>query len=304
MRRSLWAQGTGCAWPLARLKDHVDLINGYPFDSAGFNDVVGTHVIRIRDILGGTTTTYFDGTVPPEVVVNAGDLIIGMDGDFNVVTWRGQSAALNQRLCVLRARAGLDQRFLAYFIGIPLKAINDVTFFTTVKHLSSLDLLDESIPLPSLQQQRAMADYLDAETARVDALIEKKRRMVELVEERSAIEVEGEIRGAVEKWGTTRLKYCVRGIEVGIVITPSSWYANEGVVALRGLNVKPGRLQLDDLIRITDEGHRLHKKSELHYGDVVVVRTGQAGAACGSRVVRRLQLYRPGHSAARPSAAP
>ena len=32
--------------------------------------------------------------------------------------------------------------------------------------------------------QRAIADYLDAETARIDALIEKKRRMVELLEER------------------------------------------------------------------------------------------------------------------------
>ena len=36
--------------------------------------------------------------------------------------------------------------------------------------------------LPPLDDQRAIADYLDAETARIDALIEKKRRMVELLE--------------------------------------------------------------------------------------------------------------------------
>ncbi len=30
--------------------------------------------------------------------------------------------------------------------------------------------------------QTAIADYLDAETARIDALIEKKRRMIDLLE--------------------------------------------------------------------------------------------------------------------------
>ena len=41
-----------------------------------------------------------------------------------------------------------------------------------------------NLPLPSLPAQRAIADYLDRETARIDALIAAKRRMVELLEER------------------------------------------------------------------------------------------------------------------------
>ena len=40
--------------------------------------------------------------------------------------------------------------------------------------------------VPPLVAQRAIADYLDRETARIDALIAAKRRMVELLEERSA----------------------------------------------------------------------------------------------------------------------
>jgi type I restriction enzyme S subunit len=67
---------------------------------------------------------------------------------------------------------------------MPLKAINDVTYFTTVKHLSSADLLGERIPLPPLSTQCAIADYLDRETARLDALLAAKRRMLELLEER------------------------------------------------------------------------------------------------------------------------
>ncbi|MFN8422066.1 MAG: restriction endonuclease subunit S [Anaerolineae bacterium] len=46
------------------------------------------------------------------------------------------------------------------------------------------DLAEARIPTPSLIGQRAIAAYLDAETARIDALIAKKRRLVELLEER------------------------------------------------------------------------------------------------------------------------
>ncbi len=45
---------------------------------------------------------------------------------------------------------------------------------------------DITVRMPPPLVQRAIADYLDAETARIDALIEKKRRMVELLEEKRA----------------------------------------------------------------------------------------------------------------------
>ncbi len=37
---------------------------------------------------------------------------------------------------------------------------------------------------PPLAEQRAIADYLDAETARIDALIAKKQQLIHLLEER------------------------------------------------------------------------------------------------------------------------
>lgn len=224
METSLWNKTLQSHWPLARLKDHASLVNGFPFDAVGFNDSSGTPVIRIRDLLAGKTETFFNGTVPQETMVKNGDLIVGMDGDFNAVTWKGGVAALNQRLCLLRARPSLDQRFLSYFVPISLKAINDVTFFTTVKHLSSVDLMNERLPLPSVQVQRAVADYLDAETARIDALIEKKQRLVELLDER---------RSAVTAHG-------VSGLLTTIDVEPSRlpW------LPMRGRNWKEAKLTL------------------------------------------------------------
>ena len=42
----------------------------------------------------------------------------------------------------------------------------------------------EPVPLPDLPTQKAIADFLDRETARIDQLIEKKQRMVEVLGEK------------------------------------------------------------------------------------------------------------------------
>ncbi len=184
--QTLWLDKLADRWPVARIKDHVALINGFPFDSACFSQMAGVRLVRIRDLTDGGELTYVDTEVPESAMIDSGDLVVGMDGDFKVMVWNGGPAALNQRLCVLRARPSLDQRFLGYLLAMPLKAINATTFFTTVKHLSSSDLLGERIPLPPLSTQRAIANYLDGETAQLDGLAFGKRRMVELLKERQS----------------------------------------------------------------------------------------------------------------------
>ena len=39
-------------------------------------------------------------------------------------------------------------------------------------------------PVPPLEEQRAIADYLDRETARIDTLIEEQQRLIEMLRER------------------------------------------------------------------------------------------------------------------------
>ena len=87
---------------------------------------------------------------------------------------------LNQRVCCVRTKpTELDDRFLFYFLPFPLKTLNDVTYSTTVKHLSSLDLLKFRFYAPNVREQHAIADFLDRETARLDTLVGKNRELIE-----------------------------------------------------------------------------------------------------------------------------
>jgi type I restriction enzyme S subunit len=171
-------------WTIRRIGDLVTLVNGHPFPSESFGPSGDVPLIRIRDLAETSFGTYVTGPVPPSVLLRNGDVVIGMDGDFNLAVWNRGKAALNQRLCLLRPRTQVDMRFIAYVLPSSLKIINDLTFATTVKHLSSIDVLSERIMLPPLEEQRRIADFLDAETAHIDKLADLRERQISLIKER------------------------------------------------------------------------------------------------------------------------
>lgn len=70
-----------------------------------------------------------------------------------------------------------------YLLPRCLKCINDITYSTTVKHLSTFDITNSFFPIPPLSEQRAMAEYLDAKCGEIDRMVEKKRKRIELLGE-------------------------------------------------------------------------------------------------------------------------
>lgn len=171
-------------WKIARLRDHASVWNGYPFDSQRFTTDTGIPLVRIRDIESTETEVHYAGDPVQEALLQGGEILVGMDGDFNVARWKGEEALLNQRVCCVEPRDTIDTQFMFYVLPAPMKLINEFTYSTTVKHLSSFDVLKIRFPFPPLREQRAIADYLDRETARIDALIAAKERLLDLLAEK------------------------------------------------------------------------------------------------------------------------
>ena len=80
----------------------------------------------------------------------------------------------------------LDSRFASYAVRESsfLAEIEKRSVGVSYPAINSSDLADISIHLPALHKQRAIADYLDRETARIDALVAAKERVLELVAEK------------------------------------------------------------------------------------------------------------------------
>lgn len=180
-----WLDSVPAHWRLLRLQDVAVVINGFPFDSKLFADDGSYPLIRIRDLDSEETTIRYSGEFVPSAAIDFGDVLIGMDGDFNVGRWLGvERALLNQRMCCIRAESTAVQTFLRHAITIPLKAINDVTYSTTVKHLSSLDVKKIRFAIPEDGELLSIAAFLDREAAKVDALIAEQEKLIALLAEK------------------------------------------------------------------------------------------------------------------------
>lgn len=152
---------------------------GFPFDSAKFSDSDGMPLIRIRDVVRGYSETYTTEEYKSEYIVHENDLLIGMDGEFNIAKWGKTPALLNQRVCRLAPKDSIDKDYLFYFMPIALKRIEEKTPFVTVKHLSAKELNKIEIPVLSLEEQRKIAETL----SKVDKLIAFREQQLAKLDE-------------------------------------------------------------------------------------------------------------------------
>ena len=88
---------------------------------------------------------------------------------------------------VLRPHKGKDSRFLYYVVfSDPFRRIGTarMTGAAGQQRVPEQFVLDWAQPFPDLAEQQAIADFLDRETAKIDALVEKKERLIELLKEK------------------------------------------------------------------------------------------------------------------------
>ncbi len=165
---------------MVTLGKHIDILSGCAFPSSGFNRNNGVPLIRIRDILSGKTETYYEGSYDLKYLIKKGDLLVGMDGDFNREYWKGTDALLNQRVCKITPNPEtLDKNFLYHFLQKELDKIHATTDVVTVKHLSVKKIQDIKIRLPSLKEQKRIATILD----KADAIRQKREQAIKLADD-------------------------------------------------------------------------------------------------------------------------
>ncbi len=205
-------------WRRSKYKYNISILSGFPFKSELFDNISGFPIMRIRDISSGKIETFYTGEYQEEYIVKKGDLVIGMDGEFNIRLWDNSDILLNQRCCKINQTKNIIQKYIYYTLPFDLKIINDLTYYTTVKHLSVNDLRNIFCIIPPLQEQEQIVKYLDDKTSIIDKLISTKERKIELLkEQRSSL-----INQIITKGLNPNVKMKDSGVEwIGEI--PESW---------------------------------------------------------------------------------
>ena len=218
--------------------------------------------------------------------VAAGDVLITKDSetadDIGVAAFVESSAddlVCGYHLSRIRAhQATVEPRYLFWALtgSHARDQMNVAATGVTRFGLRADSIRDLSIRVPPLSEQTAIADYLDTETNRIDALITKKRRMIELLEERLAKRIDALIwKSEGRSTPLMRLVPPSRKIMYGIILPGPD--VDDGVLLVKGGDVKPGRLDPSRLSQTARAIESSYVRSRLRPGDLVFAIRGGVG---------------------------
>lgn len=209
-------------------------------------------------------------------------------------------------LHVLRAGSRLDTRFLFYLtISQAFRALGESEMYGAggQKRVPPDFAKDFRVPLPPLDEQRAIVRFLDAKTAQIDALIAKKRQLIDMLKERrqalisrtvtrglppaaakeAGLPASPEMRQSGVQWfphfpahwASTQLKYAASKIVDCPHDTPE-YDPTGGFFVVRTADIGAGTLDLSRAYRVNEaEYTRRTRRSKVATSDIVYGREGE-----------------------------
>ncbi|RXJ51509.1 restriction endonuclease subunit S [Gelidibacter gilvus] len=237
-------------WEVSRLKNHINMITGFPFKSEKYTDE-GIKLARGINVKEGVLDWGETRCWPKiedhlmDYLLKDGDILIAMDGskvgkNFCQIKESDLPILLLQRVARLRPKKTLISNYLYNNIANRnfLLWVEMTKTDPMVPHIAPSDIKNFQIVIPPLQEQTAIANFLDDKTTKIDQAISIKEQQIALLKERkqimihkavtrglddsvllkgSGVEWIGEI---PEHWEVKRLKFIFDKIQTGT--TPST----------------------------------------------------------------------------------
>ncbi len=303
-------------WDIDRLKWSVTLCkNGiWGGEPDGENDLI---CVRVADfdrhtnqvVLNEPTIRSIKPNERNERVLIKGDLLLEKSGGgeqqpvgFVVLYDYDQEAVCSNFVARMPIAKNHDSRYWNYLhnylysIRVNTRSIKQTT---GIQNLDSYSYLSEYVGIPPLAEQTAIAAYLDRKTAQIDTLIDRKRRLIDLLQEERTAAISHAVTkglnpnaplkdsgvvwiGAVpESWEVKRLKFIcdtTKGYAFKTTV-----FKTEGFPVVKASNIKNGTI-INVSEFISEDDAIAYSKVELRYGDLVISTVGSTPDVTNSAV--------------------
>ncbi|MEV4285488.1 restriction endonuclease subunit S [Nonomuraea bangladeshensis] len=145
----------------------------------------------------------------------AGTVILSRTASVGFSAIMGHDMATSQDFATWTCGPKLLPRYLLHALRAMAPDLRRVAAGSTHKTIYMPDIEQLHIPLPSMEEQQRITDFLDVKTARIDRMILLRQNQVELTGERSTAEIADIITGAAGDFGLVSMRRTVRRIEQG-----------------------------------------------------------------------------------------
>ncbi len=233
----------------------------------------------------------------PTKVAIRGDVLFSVRAPVGELNIADQNVGIGRGLCAVRAGAAWLPRFGWWALHEARHQLNYVSTGSTYEAVATEDVANLLVEHAAIDEQRAIADYLDHETARLDALVAAKERVLGLLaEKRRALITRAVTRGLDPRsplrdsgipwlgeipahWERVQLRRFIRFITSG----SRGWaehYSDEGSLFVRIGNLTRGSIGLDlsDIQYVAPPVGAEGERTKIQPGDLLFSITAYLGS--------------------------
>jgi type I restriction enzyme, S subunit len=299
-----WIGDIPIEWGKTKIKFHFDLIGGFPFDSKLITNEVNEYpIIRIGNVTSGKVDVYYEGELIDKIpIVGNGDYVVSLTGDFSIREWNNKKSLLNQRCGLFKNKNDNSTRYLFYLLPFHFRVLEKTKYFTTLKNLSNDEVLNLLLLNPPKETQSQIVSFLDNKTQKIDDLIQKTEKKIELLEEKrtslinhcvtkglnpnvemkdSGVEWIGDI---PSHWIKTSIKMLIGSGDLqiqdgnhGEIHPTSKDYKDEGIPFVMSSNLKNGKVEYDSCKKLSKELTDKLRIGFSYEGDILLSHKGSIG---------------------------
>lgn len=315
-----WLEWIPNHWGLGPLKRRFSVCLGKMLqtDSADSGDSLKPYLRAANVHWSGVDTTdvksmWFSLRDIEQLRLKAGDLLVSEGGDVGRSSiWRDElpECYIQNSINRVRARGDDSTRFLYYWLAtLKSKGYIDVLCNkSTIAHFTAEKLAGITTPFPPIEEQNAIATFLDHETAKIDALIAEQEALILLLAEKRQATISHIVtrglnpdvpmqdsgvawfREIPAHWNRVQLGRLCNQISDGPHFSPS--YVTNGVMFLSARNIKVDGWSLDDAKYVSEEDYDAFcKRVTPEVGDVLYTKGGTTGIARVVDLQERFQIW-------------
>ena len=218
----------------------------------------------------------------PTKIAEKDDILLSVRAPVGPTNLAPCKVCIGRGLTAIRPSEVLLTRYVLLFFRYFEAQLASKGTGTTFKAITQDVVKNLEIPIPPLPEQERIVSRIEELFSQLDAGVETlKKTKAQLSVYRQAVLKEA-FESVIPESDTCNVEDVCKDIKVGIVIKPAQYYtsADVGVRAFRSANVREFAVNDSDWVYLTKAGHEANLRSEIHTGDVLVVRSGYPGTAC------------------------
>ena len=285
------------SWSIKRIKYCTDIIMGQSPDSNLIKEDNGIYPFMQGNAeftnLYPKPSLYCDF---PNKVSRVGDILMSVRAPVGELNISDREYGIGRGLCSIRP-AYFNTKYFWYFM---LKSKGDFSVFSngsTFEAITTENLLNFPCVVPGIQEQQAIADFLDKECAQIDSIATDLEKQIALLQQYKKALITETVSKGLDKsvpvkdsgiewigeipahWDVEPIKYRVtfHNGDRGENYPTKSELQSEGIPFINAGHLEGDGLNMDNMDYISEEKYRIMGGVKLRSGDILYCLRGSVG---------------------------